>query len=111
MPTSTSAGSSACSATMACRRASPLHPIRHPALGQRHPPFVEHADVVVAFRPVDPHEDHSPPPLRRPVSPEGTRGALMDQCSRHVIPPAVSFPSPTGGGPVQPERPTLTACR
>jgi hypothetical protein len=28
------------------------------------------------------------------------RGDLMDQCSRHAIPPAIRSSSPTGGGTV-----------
>jgi hypothetical protein len=39
----------------------PLYPIEHPALGQDGASLVEHADVVVGLRPVDPHEDHLPP--------------------------------------------------
>jgi hypothetical protein len=68
-----------------------LHPLGHPSLGKDAALLVEHARVVVRLGPIDAHEDHDSL-LPRPLSPEEVRGELMDQCSRHDIPPAVRPP-------------------
>ena len=67
-----------------------VDPLRDPALGEDRAGLVHDADVVMGLGPVHPDEDHcaasSPRPTREP---EESSGALMDQCSRHDIPPAV----------------------
>jgi hypothetical protein len=64
----------------------------------RQPPFrkprtllIKHADVVVALSPVIPDEDHrsSPQLVDHPSESEKNLSDLMDQCSRHDIPPAI----------------------
>jgi hypothetical protein len=49
----------------------PGHVVAHLAPGQHGPLAVQDAHVVTGLRPVDPHEDHEPPPLIRLPELEG----------------------------------------
>ena len=58
---------------------------------------VPHVHVVLGLNPVHPSKDHLSPSPDRPctnLSPETPSSSLMDQCSRHDIPPAVQGTSP-----------------
>jgi MFS family permease len=67
--------------------------------------LVDELDVVMGLGPVISKEQHREqtssgwaPAASDPGGED--RGDLMDQCSRHAIPPAIRFSSPTGGGTV-----------
>ena len=65
--------------------------------------LVRHVHVVVGLGPVHPYEDHLAPLTRRTgtnTEPEDASSYLMDQCSRHDIPPAVTATSPTSRGTI-----------
>ena len=66
--------------------------------------IVDEFDVVMGLGPVISDEQHPSGLLRFGVTnpnPGGEdRGDLMDQCSRHAIPPAIRPSSLTGGGTV-----------
>jgi hypothetical protein len=66
-------------------------PIRHPAAAEHHPGLVQHAHLVVGFGPVQADNDHPASSPAPPWRAEEARSDLMDQCSRHPIPPAVSL--------------------
>lgn len=66
--------------------------LAQPATGQPFPVHVFHIDVVVGLGPVHSHKDHL---LLLSIGdehtePEDPTSSLMDQCSRHDIPPAVT---------------------
>src|SRR5438552_2666157 len=71
--------------------ADALQSLRYPPLGQHRAGLVDDTDVVVGLGPVVPDVDRllSFSPLDLPNEPKESSGALMDQCSRHAIPPAV----------------------
>src|SRR5205807_8814506 len=72
---------------------NPFEAIRDPSLGHHRPGLVQDTDVVVCFGPIDSNKDHpTSPPLEICGEPEETRVELIDQCSRHAIPPVVSSP-------------------
>src|SRR6266508_3713656 len=96
MPTTTSEGSSACTATISCSWATPWTPSGIRSLASTFPSESHHAHVVMRFRPVDPDEDHAPS-SRLGLEPGGVRGALMDQCSDGTTSHQPSAPPPGGG--------------
>lgn len=68
-------------------------PIGHPRLAETSSGLVQETHIVVRLRPVDAEVDHVALLLcGHDGEPEEHRGALMDQCSRHDIPPAVLSP-------------------
>ena len=67
--------------------ADPGHAVGDPAFGQHHAVLGHHADVVMVLGPVHSHKEHLL--LLSLDEPEEMRSDLMDQCSRHDIPPAV----------------------
>jgi hypothetical protein len=69
--------------------ANPFHTLGDPSLSQYCSLLVQHADVVMRFRPIDSDKDHASPPNENFGEPEETRVELIDQCSRHDIPPVV----------------------
>jgi hypothetical protein len=85
------------------QRRDPLHPFREAAPHQPPPLIVLQFDVVMGLRPVVAEEQH-PVLLALELLPvaslEETSGDLMDQCSRHDIPPAITTSSPTGRGTI-----------
>ncbi len=77
-----------------------LKPLVNSSLGQHLPALVDQADVVVGFRPIDSDKDHwhllAPTHQRRAKeSPD----ELIEQCSRHNIPPVVFSPRLSMGAP------------
>ncbi len=82
-----------------------VHPFRQPGLGQPPALPVCHVHVVMGLRPVHSYKDHpvatfqlvGPAPT---VSLEVASSPLMDQCSKHDIPPAVTATSQTNRGTI-----------
>jgi hypothetical protein len=59
--------------------------------------------IVMGLGPIHPNKDHLLSPLTRiepNLSLEAASSPLMDQCSKHNIPPAVTATSPTSRGTV-----------
>ena len=69
--------------------AHPAHAVGHPTLAENVARFIHHTDVVMVLGPVHSHKEHLTSSFSS--EPEELRSALMDQCSRHDIPPAVSL--------------------
>jgi hypothetical protein len=74
-------------------------PLRHAPLRQPLALLIKHADVVVGLSPVIPDKDHrsSPQLVDHPSESEKNLSDLMDQCSRHDIPPAIRSPRQPAG--------------
>ena len=70
----------------------PLDPLRQPTTPQPATGVVFDEHVVMVLGPVqaNEHPHQQPPPQSIRASPEATTSSLMVQCSRHVIPPAVT---------------------
>lgn len=85
-------------------------PVRHSPLGQDPALLIQHTHVVVRLGPIDPNEDHDSS-FPWPLSPEEVRGDLMDQCSKHAIPPAVRPPRQPVGARSSRRARRLSACQ
>jgi hypothetical protein len=71
-----------------------LHTVGNASPSQHMSMLIDHARIMMRLSPIHTHEDHPAASfLDGHDELEETRGALMDQCSRHDIPPAVSLPS------------------
>src|SRR5438045_7901190 len=70
-----------------------LKPIGNSSLGQHLPALIDQADVVVGFSPIDSDKDHSHL-LRVGLYTRAKERSdeLIEQCSRHNIPPLVFSP-------------------
>ena len=81
-----------------------VHPFRQPGLAEPLADLVGHVHIVVGLSPVHSYENHpvasrssKPAPA---VSLKAASSPLMDQCSRHDIPPAITATSPTSRGTI-----------
>ena len=84
---------------------NPLDPFRQSGLHQSHTVLVGQMDVVMGLGPVHSYKDHSVATFQLvgstpAVSLEVASSPLMDQCSRHDIPPAITATSPTSRGTI-----------
>jgi hypothetical protein len=82
-----------------------LDPFRQSGLDQSHTALVGHMYVVMGLGPVHSYKDHSVATFQLvgsalAVSLEVASSPLMDQCSRHDIPPAITATSPTSRGTI-----------
>jgi hypothetical protein len=79
-----------------------LHPLRQAAPGETLAVLILDVHVVVGLSPVHPNKDHLAPlgSTGTNTEPEDPSSHLMDQCSRHDIPPAVTGTSPTSRGTI-----------
>jgi hypothetical protein len=82
--------------------ANSLEPVWNSSLGEHLPLFVDHANVVVGFSPIDSYKDHWHllGGTRGLTEPKESSDELIEQCSWHNIPPVVHLSSPAGGGTV-----------
>ena len=80
-----------------------LHALGQPAAAQPPAVLILDVHVMVGLRPVHPDKDQSRllPPVTAPdIEPEDPGSPLIDQCSGHVIPPAVQETSPASRGTI-----------